>query len=92
MIHGCGTSVPTKVGDYVEHLATCPRTNPELRDWLVSIVNLVQYEAEAERSSKTVERHCERCGTAFPATNVRKRFCSTPCRSRQYRERSGGAA
>ena len=91
--HTCGTVLPTTVGPHVEHLAACPETNRELRDWLRAIVSAVHYEAAlVERPRKVVDRACERCGTTFTTTNVRKRFCTTACRSRGYRERSAGAA
>lgn len=42
----------------------------------------------SERSPEGDERSCERCGTVFVTANVRKRFCSTACRSGGHRERS----
>lgn len=95
-VYTCGHTVPADVASVVEHLAHCPKTDATVAEWCRAIVGHVaaavaQAEA-AERSRKTLVRSCERCGTTFETTNVRKRFCSAPCRSGRYRERSGGAA
>ena len=103
--HTCTASLPADVAALVEHLAYCPSTPPELvsvcRDLIRTAAEGARFEsrnvpaatsAKVERSRKTLVRSCERCGNTFETTNVRKRFCSTPCRSGRHRERSGGAA
>lgn len=35
--------------------------------------------------AKMQDRDCERCGRTFATTNVRKRFCDTPCRASDHR-------
>ena len=54
-VHTCGTVLPTTVGDYVEHLAACPETNPELQAWLRAIVEAVAYEVSRETPHETTE-------------------------------------
>jgi len=40
--HNCGTTLPTTVGGYVEHLAACTETMPQLRAWCRAIVSAVE--------------------------------------------------
>jgi len=42
--------------------------------------------------AKIQDRKCERCGRVFATANSRKRTCSSSCRGKSHRERSGGAA
>lgn len=91
-VNPCGHTVPADVTAIVEHLAHCPKTDATVAEWcrvIVAHVAAAVAQAEAaERSRKTITRSCERCGAAFETTNVRKRFCSTACRSGRHRERS----
>ena len=41
--------------------------------------------------AKMQDRECERCGRTFATTNVRKRFCDTPCRASDHRANGEGA-
>lgn len=91
--HRCGTVIPADIETYVRHLAACPEAHPETGGACQGIVSIIEREAAQDaRSRKAVDRTCERCGETFTALNVRKRFCTTACRSRGYRERSAGAA
>jgi len=42
--------------------------------------------------AKIEDRECERCGRTFATANTRKRTCSSSCRGKSHRERSGSAA
>jgi protein-arginine kinase activator protein McsA len=99
-VNPCGHTVLADVTAVVEHLAHCPETDAKVAEWCRAIVEHVAsavalgetQRKAAERSRKTIVRSCERCGTTFETANVRKRFCTSQCRSGGHRERSGGAA